>query len=201
MIVTQAELDLVQDGKRTLMLLPVEKGPDGERLPCPVEEEQFVKLQPGMFEKGTGVTIVEVERVRFDDLTETDIGNLGRPAPMVKALVGDREFWAVRFVLGNFVWFFAKHRERFLSRGGITTDVDRHILEEPGVTRDEELAIAAAAAAQRELEDEQRFDLCRQQIQAALDLMRANKDADPKDLRFMEARLKKMGRSRGERAA
>jgi hypothetical protein len=130
MIVTQAEIDLVNNKKRALMLLPVEYGKHGERKLCPIEEEASISLQPALFVKGTKVTITFIERRPVGELTDADGRHLGY-AGIVRALEafhathGDHaEVWAAAFVLGDRTAFYRKHAERYLKRKGVSLTRD-----------------------------------------------------------------------------
>jgi hypothetical protein len=166
-IVSPAELELVQRGKRRMMMVPVERGSTGARRPCALAVETVVKLQPKAGVKGTAITVTEIVLSTLGLLTDADARQQGYTfrADGLEAFVNshggqasdDREVWAVRFVLGDQTAFYRGHQERYLRRkmgGGrsYTTNPAEGVFGEGAVPDVELVGFAAQAAATREEE-------------------------------------------------
>jgi hypothetical protein len=213
-IATQAEIDLVKTGGRQQMWLPTERGASNELLPCPVEVGQLVRLQPRPFAKAVPITVVRVDFSTLGVMTDAQARQQGHAGLQAAREAWDRanglgwdstRAWVVRFALGNHVAFFAKHRERYLKRKGvgITTDPRFAVRGEPAVTTEEEMQLARAARARRELEDRQEMQLRKERIEHEIAALRAH--GFPKEvegsLRLALRQLEKAERLLYEKAA
>jgi len=202
MIVPEHEIELVNDGKRTLMLLPVGRGNGGEKLPCPIRAKACISLQPRPFVKGTKITVTTVEEWHSGDLTDTDGRRLGYP-DLPRALAAfqhqhgiQENVWRVMFVLGDRTNFYFRHSERYLKRKGtgLTYDPDLAVHGEPAVTEEESLTIARKAHNARILADRERAKEQRVIIKIALGELRGLQLSREvaAEIRRAEWRLKKL---------
>lgn len=161
------EIDLITGKrKRRQMWLPVTRGSQGERQPCPFEVGQCVSLQPRSGVKGTKITVTAFSLTTLGLMTDTDatqqgyLGGLRGARAAWEAAYGpwkpDREAWAVQFALGDHHKFYEDHAEKYLraKMGGARsyTDVPGQGVRGEGAVPSAELEpMAARAAQQREL--------------------------------------------------
>lgn len=215
MIVSKAELELVNRGKRKQMWLPTLRGDKGQLLPCPVEPEQAISLQPSHGVKGTRVTVLTVTPGRLSGMTDADVRQLGVYGGVKAAIAAfarqhglvaaEAEVWIVQFALGDLTAFFSRHRERYLRAKGVGTTTDPKLAArgEPAVTTEEELQLARKARDRRRLEEHQALRREKRVIEEAIRRLREQgfSKAIEGELRLAERRVEKAERLLAEEAA
>jgi hypothetical protein len=209
-IVPSSEINLIQRGRRKQMMLPLERGQHNELLPCPINAQTCIALQPRPFVKSTKITVLEIEVATVGDLNQDHASKQGyHTVQGVKeawtqqhgSADDSQPVWVVSFVRGDHSKFYASHAERYLSakRHDTTTDPRRALHSEPAVTTAEQATLALAATEKREDERRLKLKAAQRTIRQGLDAMQ-DLDLDDetfKDVRYMRRRLARVEKSLG----
>ena len=215
------EIDLITGKrKRRQMWLPVTRGSQGERQPCPFEVGQCVPLQPKPGVKGTKITVTGFILTSLGMMTDADatqqgyVGGLRGARTAWEAAYGAwslyREVWAISFNLGDHSQFYRDHAERFLNAKlgaarDYTYDPAKAIRGEGAVPSADLQPMVARAALMRRQAAQNQLRSTLRTIQASIRQMEPHEgelDQDTKkDLRWLRRRAGQIEKALGERVA